>query len=103
MKTLLALFKAKDEFADENAAAEFLSTLKSPTDAHILPMILTWAKEIYNKLCAKLNKGPLAASTPDDLADMGEPYIQSAENPIIELEGYESLECCVWPFIRLAR
>ena len=59
--------------------------------------------DIYKELLAYISKGPLSASTAIELAEVAEPFILSSESPMIQLDEFESLECCVWPFVRLVR
>jgi hypothetical protein len=101
LKVFLALFREKTEFADEEAAADFLDLLELPDDPHALCLILSWTHELYDELCARVNKGPMEACTASELLILIEPWIQTTENPIIEMD--DTLESCVWPFVRLAR
>ena len=103
LKVLLALFKERDEFADTEAALDYFGTLESANDPHAISKILVWTHEIYKKLSANIGKAPMTATTAEELAELVEPYIQTAESPIIQLDDNETLECCVWPFVRLAR
>lgn len=103
LRVLLALFREKDEFADQEAAVEFLSSLESAEDARVTSKILVWTHDIHHKILAKVSKAPMAASTTVELADMVEPYIQTAESPYIDLNDNDVIECCVWPFVKLAR
>lgn len=103
LKVLLALFGDTMEFEDSETAAEFLGGLRSSDDPHVLGMILTWTNAIYSKLSVHVNKGPMASCTAEELADMVEPYVQTAATPMIQLDDEVYLESCVWPFVRLAR
>jgi hypothetical protein len=103
LKVFLALFKEKVEFTDAQAALDFLGSLDSPHDPHAITKLLVWTHEIYKKLSAKIGKAPMTATTAEELADLVEPYIQTAESPMIQLDDHDTLECCVWPFVRLTR
>jgi hypothetical protein len=103
LKVLLALFKEKDEFTDAEAALEYIESLDSPHDPHAITKLLVWTHEIHKKLSTKIGKAPMTATTAEELAELVEPYIQTAESPMIQLDDHETLECCVWPFVRLAR
>ena len=103
LKVLLALFKEKDEFTDEEAALDYFGTLNSPHDPLAVSKMLLWTHEIHKKLSAKIGKAPMTATTAEELAELIEPYIQTAESPMIQLDDHDTLECCVWPFVRLAR
>ncbi|KAF3038386.1 hypothetical protein E8E11_002072 [Didymella keratinophila] len=92
-----------DEFANDEVAAEYPGTLNSADDPHSLSQMLGWTHDIYQKLLAYISKGTLFASTAIELAEVVEPFILSTESPMIRLDEFESLECCVWPFVRLAR
>lgn len=103
LKVLLAVFQDREEFGDNEAAAEYLGSLDSADDPRALSRMLAWTNEIHKKLSAHVSKGPMSASTATELAELVGPFIQGTESPMIHLDEYESLECCVWPFVRLAR
>lgn len=103
MRTLLALFVDQEGFRDSDAAEESLKELESPDDPHVLGIMLGWTHELHRKLSAFVSKGPIFAHTAQDLMEQVEPFVQTVDSPMVELGPEVYLECCVYPFVKLAR
>jgi GTP-binding protein EngB required for normal cell division len=100
LKTFLALFGDKEEFADEGAATRFLARAKSADDPKILTKLLEWTRYIVSELSKLGNCATLPHHTAQDLNKALEPFTQTCEDPVID--GTD-LECSVWPFVKKAR
>jgi hypothetical protein len=100
LKILFALFGDKEEFQDEESAAQFLSRLKSKDDPRIIDKLLRWAREIFAELSKLGSIATITAHTADQLNAQLEPFIQQCDSPQID---NTSLECSVWPFVNKAR
>jgi hypothetical protein len=45
--------------------------------------MLGWTHDIDKKLLAHVSKGPLSASTANELVELAEPFIMSTESPML--------------------
>ncbi|KAH7083166.1 hypothetical protein BKA63DRAFT_404183 [Paraphoma chrysanthemicola] len=99
----LALFSDSPEFESEEKADAFLSRAESVDDTKVLTKLLKWTQEKHNKLTYITRKQPYSTHTISDLADLMEPYVQTAPSPYFEGCGDISPDSSVWPLVKLGR
>jgi len=97
-----ALFCNHPEFADDNAAEEFLSTAKSPKDSAVLGKLLLWTRNIfeYFGLGGNSTTVTLTSDTATGIRELFVPFTRKASN-----RSYKNkpLLFSPWPFVRFVR
>jgi hypothetical protein len=97
----LVLFAGHSEFADADAAEEFLSTAKSPSDPVVLNKLIRWTKGILNTFVKDGNSTvTLGADTAAGLVEKFIPFTRKV--PYGNFNG-KPLTYSPWPFVRLIR
>ncbi|KAH7093120.1 hypothetical protein FB567DRAFT_432971 [Paraphoma chrysanthemicola] len=99
----LALFSDLLDFESEEKADAFLSRAESVDDSKVLTKLLKWTQEKHNKLTHITRKQPFFTHTISDLADLMEPYVQTASSPHFEGCGGFGPDSSVWPLVKLGR
>ena len=97
------MFSDIPDFEDEQKADAFLGQAESVNDPNILPKLLEWGSERHRKLLQIISKQPFFAHTISDLAELMEPFVQTALSPRYEGSEDLGLESSVWPFVKMAR
>ena len=101
LENFVDLFRNHEEFADEDAATETLSTATSPTDPKILMKLRQWTDDIRKQL---LPTGTdtliLRDQTMPSLVAKATPFMKSIPNASFQGRrlGYSP-----WPFVKIVR
>lgn len=100
LQILRALFRDKEEFADEETAIQSLSELKSANDPEVLTKLRQWTHDIFAELKKLGNTTVVRAYRAEQLNEQLDPFTQDTDYP--EIQGTE-LQCSLWPFVNSVR